>query len=291
VPGFSGASIESLDQLAHALGQAAERMGRLVGEVERSLDVQWQGPDAERFRSWWRDQHRGAVISAREALDAAATSVSRNRDEQVQASGVVVGSPTIGLGAVSAAGVAGFAIGANGALQGNRSQLQGSQHNAAATASALAPEASLAVTGTYGASSGALPPSVTAKDAYGDGSYGVGGVNAATCVRWAIVRRHELGQPIAYTGSWDRSPKEPGLGAVIGYEDVANGGFGRGVNSHAMVIEAIDRSDPNHIRLQVSESNFARGHAADVRVRELDISRNPDGVTFSGEGHQFFISQ
>lgn len=280
-----GANVEELRGLSTVFADASHRIDALRSQVERVITAAWAGPDAEQFRQAWAGSHRAKLAAVITGLDDARGSIDRNVAQQEQASGV---------SGAALQGSSPHLQGSSPQLQGSSPRLQGSVASGDDVSPSPTPEQAStesapmgAVHATSGALGGARVIDPEARARYGSGSYGEGGINAATCVRWAIIRRADLGLPVEYTGTWDHSQKEPTLGAVIGWENRDAGGFAQG-KGHAMVIEAIDRSDPEHIRLTVSEANYLGTNPRDVRLRELVIHRNADG-SFSSEDHNWFI--
>jgi hypothetical protein len=68
---------------ASALETSAKALHSLIGSA-----TQWQGPDADRFRSQWSGQSTRTITAAVEALRQAADTLRRNADEQDKASAV-----------------------------------------------------------------------------------------------------------------------------------------------------------------------------------------------------------
>lgn len=85
---YFGQDVEQVQQLAGQLNTRADDIHRLVTQLSATVDaVDWQGPDAERFRSDWHGQHRGALSAVVSALHTASQSARRNAADQQTASG------------------------------------------------------------------------------------------------------------------------------------------------------------------------------------------------------------
>lgn len=85
---YFGQDVEQVQQLAGQLTTRADDIGRLIAQLSSTVDaVDWQGPDAERFRSDWHGQHRTALNAVVSALQDASQSARRNAQDQQTASG------------------------------------------------------------------------------------------------------------------------------------------------------------------------------------------------------------
>ncbi|MDT5101314.1 MAG: hypothetical protein QOC76_5051 [Mycobacterium sp.] len=85
---YFGQDVEQVQQLASQLNTRADDIQRLVSQLSSTVDaVDWQGPDAERFRSEWQGQHRTALNAVVSALHDASQSARRSAQDQQTASG------------------------------------------------------------------------------------------------------------------------------------------------------------------------------------------------------------
>lgn len=85
---YFGQDVEQVQQLASQLNTRADDIRQLVTQLSATVQaVDWQGPDAERFRSDWNQQHRVALAAVASALHAASQSARRNAQDQQTASG------------------------------------------------------------------------------------------------------------------------------------------------------------------------------------------------------------
>lgn len=80
---FYGADVEQLRRLGRQIGHEAEQLGGMVGRIGvRVAAVQWNGPDANRFRSEWHEQLSVALRAVSLSLAAAGMHVNSNANEQ-----------------------------------------------------------------------------------------------------------------------------------------------------------------------------------------------------------------
>lgn len=87
MPGLIGADVDQLRVLSLRFAEAADRLRDLVTDTSRRVEAAcWAGPDADRFRAQWQGEAIARLWSAADALQAAATALQRNADEQEQAS-------------------------------------------------------------------------------------------------------------------------------------------------------------------------------------------------------------
>jgi uncharacterized protein YukE len=85
---YFGQDIEQVQMLANQFNAKAGEIEQLISQLSATVDsIDWQGPDAERFRSDWHGQHRTALNSVISALQTASQSARRNAQDQQAASG------------------------------------------------------------------------------------------------------------------------------------------------------------------------------------------------------------
>ncbi len=86
--GIFGADVEQLRSLAKQFESSASTLLNVIRTLDRHINSPdaWRGPDAERFRSDWNQRGRLAITRSAEALKTAASALSRNAQEQQQAS-------------------------------------------------------------------------------------------------------------------------------------------------------------------------------------------------------------
>ncbi len=96
--GMVGNDPDELRTLADAMRTAGQHLTTTWKTVDGRLGAApWFGPDADRFRSDWRQRHRPSVSSIAALLDEASRTLTRNADEQDRASaadGATTGAPT-----------------------------------------------------------------------------------------------------------------------------------------------------------------------------------------------------
>lgn len=116
--GFYGADVEQLRLLAQQLERSAQELDgavRVLGQQVMTT-TQWQGRDAEAFRSQWSGSHRVAIGSASGGLRLAAEALRRNAADQETASRAVGGGGAPGR-AGSGVGTGGVGVpGADGVV-------------------------------------------------------------------------------------------------------------------------------------------------------------------------------
>lgn len=84
-----GADVEQLRALAQEFSRKSESLTqaqRLIDGAVNQLPRYWKGPDAQRFASQWRGQHRGVIARSATMLVQTADQLKANATEQVQAS-------------------------------------------------------------------------------------------------------------------------------------------------------------------------------------------------------------
>lgn len=83
-----GADVEQLNQLSAQLNNKASDIQNVISQLSSAISsVQWQGPDANRFRSDWQGQHVAQLKQVVSALQNASQNAKRNAQEQQSASG------------------------------------------------------------------------------------------------------------------------------------------------------------------------------------------------------------
>lgn len=91
-PGFSGADVTELRQLAKAFQTAANRLEQNRLTVGNQIKISaWVGPFAASFRLQWESQHSVRIAAAARVLTDNAVRLRKNADEQDQASRVDAG--------------------------------------------------------------------------------------------------------------------------------------------------------------------------------------------------------
>jgi uncharacterized protein YukE len=82
-----GQDIEQVTQLSNQLNQKADEVQNVISQLTSAINsVQWQGPDANKFRSDWQGQHTAALKQVVTALRAASQNAKKNAQEQQTAS-------------------------------------------------------------------------------------------------------------------------------------------------------------------------------------------------------------
>ncbi len=85
---YFGQDVAQVQQMAGQLTIRADDIARMIAQLSSIVDaVDWQGPDAERFRSQWQGEHRTALNAVVAALHTASQSARRNAQDQQTASG------------------------------------------------------------------------------------------------------------------------------------------------------------------------------------------------------------
>lgn len=98
---FWGADSDQLEQHAHRVSSAAERLVELQDELGALVldETLWHGPDATAFREQWRARALRPSHAAREELHRLAGELRENAESQDQASspGGTTGAPPTGI--------------------------------------------------------------------------------------------------------------------------------------------------------------------------------------------------
>lgn len=84
-----GADLEELRALARDFSGNSQKLvqaQKIIDGAVNQLPRYWQGPDAQRFASQWRGQHRGVISRTAAMLDESADLLKKNAQEQEQAS-------------------------------------------------------------------------------------------------------------------------------------------------------------------------------------------------------------
>lgn len=84
---FTGMDIGAVRTLASQLTNTAHQFEQLMNQTTQQLNnVQWVGPDRERFVSDWQSQHCAALRNICQAINEASTRATQNASEQEQVS-------------------------------------------------------------------------------------------------------------------------------------------------------------------------------------------------------------
>ena len=93
-----GADVEELRALARDFSGSSQKLAqaqRTLDGAVNQLPRYWHGPDAQRFASQWRGQHRGVISRTAAMLEDAADLLKKNASEQEQTSSVAsLGGPS-----------------------------------------------------------------------------------------------------------------------------------------------------------------------------------------------------
>lgn len=84
-----GADVEELRALARDFSGNSQKLAqaqKLIDGAVNQLPRYWQGPDAQRFASQWRGQHRGIISRTGAMLEETASELNKHAVEQEQAS-------------------------------------------------------------------------------------------------------------------------------------------------------------------------------------------------------------
>ena len=82
-----GADVEQLRTLGNKLKAGASEIEQQRTNLGRVLEsTNWEGPDAQHFRSEWNGAHTSALNQVIQALKDAGTKATQNANEQDQAS-------------------------------------------------------------------------------------------------------------------------------------------------------------------------------------------------------------
>ncbi len=105
-----GADVEELRALARDFAGSSQKLAqaqRTLDGAVNQLPRYWQGPDAQRFASQWRGQHRGVISRTAAMLDDAADLLKKNAAEQEQTSSVASLSGPSGVPGTGTGGAGG----------------------------------------------------------------------------------------------------------------------------------------------------------------------------------------
>lgn len=83
---FLGSDVSALKGLGKRIDDKANAIDSIMKEIDKMVNDElpsiWKGPDAEKFRSNWRDLHRKSISAAVDALRGAAGDAKRNAERQ-----------------------------------------------------------------------------------------------------------------------------------------------------------------------------------------------------------------
>ena len=78
-----GMNVEEVRRMSAQLREAAEEITRIEQELTRGLeDVDWTGPDADRFRGQWAGEMVPALQQIKNSVNELGDSADRNAAEQ-----------------------------------------------------------------------------------------------------------------------------------------------------------------------------------------------------------------
>ncbi len=78
-----GMSVDEVRRMARDLADAAEEIEQMRTELTTGLEeVDWTGPDADRFRGEWADEMDPALEDLSTAISALSTTAETNAQEQ-----------------------------------------------------------------------------------------------------------------------------------------------------------------------------------------------------------------
>ena len=78
-----GMNVEEVRRMSAQLREAAEEIGRIEQDLTSGLeDVDWTGPDAERFRGQWAGEMVPALQQVKSAVLELSDSAERDAEEQ-----------------------------------------------------------------------------------------------------------------------------------------------------------------------------------------------------------------
>lgn len=78
-----GMSVDEVRRMARDLADAAEEIEQMRTELTTGLEeVDWTGPDADRFRGLWADEMAPALEDLSTAIAALSTTAETNAQEQ-----------------------------------------------------------------------------------------------------------------------------------------------------------------------------------------------------------------
>ncbi|MGH3677202.1 MAG: hypothetical protein ACRDU5_15965 [Mycobacterium sp.] len=85
---YFGQDIEQVQMLANQLNARAGEVEKLIAQLSATVDsIEWQGPDAERFKADWKGQHAAQLRAVVSTLQTASQDARRNAQDQQMASG------------------------------------------------------------------------------------------------------------------------------------------------------------------------------------------------------------
>lgn len=85
---FKGADTDQLRQLASKLNNESSTINNIISQLNSAVSsVNWQGPDATRFKNDWTSTHVPALKNVASALSTASAAATKNASEQDSASG------------------------------------------------------------------------------------------------------------------------------------------------------------------------------------------------------------
>lgn len=80
---FTGMDIPAVRQMATQMEQASNEIEQLVSRLTGTLNgTQWEGPDANAFRSEWEGQHTSSLRQVSQALQNVCQRARANADDQ-----------------------------------------------------------------------------------------------------------------------------------------------------------------------------------------------------------------
>jgi WXG100 family type VII secretion target len=82
--------VEAVERLAGQLEHQAAAIDGVVNHINSlvgQLQGVWKGHDATEFENWWNQQHRPALIHARDAINGLGQSAKNNAADQRNVSG------------------------------------------------------------------------------------------------------------------------------------------------------------------------------------------------------------
>jgi uncharacterized protein YukE len=84
---FTGMDISAVRTLASQLSAKADEIESITNALSGQLDgVQWEGPDAQNFRTDWQNTHRTQLNNVASALRDASGRATSNANQQDEAS-------------------------------------------------------------------------------------------------------------------------------------------------------------------------------------------------------------
>ncbi|WP_150117044.1 hypothetical protein [Arthrobacter sp. ERGS1:01] len=85
--GMLGNNPADMADLANKLAQAVDQINQITSTLDsKAHGVQWEGPDANRFKSSDWPSHKSALSRVAQELDQVKNTVNRQRQEQISAS-------------------------------------------------------------------------------------------------------------------------------------------------------------------------------------------------------------